>query len=972
MVHVISLFLSILVGAAIGFSLKLEYNHVWLVAAVILCIGVVWQSLRLAKQWLPWSSQQYVADFVERKIPALQERSYLALDQHPTPSFLRERALESVAKTLQSVSVRGLISAQPLKNAGKGLLMMVLVFSLAEWRLPITPTAALRSLQSQSQYALEQAKDAVIEEEASVTIGDIVIEYTFPAYTNMTPVTIPNSNGEIHAPQGTTVKIRAKTLERFESVVLELNGEIEPATLDFGREITATFDLKTEGSYRFLLLDGEKQIPSQSFPVVFDADDPPVVSLEIKQTQIPSNRSIPITWTASDDFGLERVILEISHNGNTKEIMLRKPNQNRLKLGAKIRRSVEELGLKGGDTATLKVIAYDNQAPITDTPVPRVEGEAFGKRGESAPIEIQILTPQMSAEKMKELNQKLRDALVLIIADYLVEDIPTEASILQWSFAAAKRYDQLRHLTDEAWGEGWPTYLSAELIAKVYADSASMFRFVRTTYAEDGVGQPKSEDMLFFQESYTDHISQLEQTIYIIDRMLRQVAFRDVEKASKDLTRSAERFASMDMKVQSAEALLNALSKVEKDLQQIAESVTELGGYSIQEFVEQRSIEIERMKAEIRSEIAQENLSEASEHTSQMSQSVTQFAEGVSEMLERMKAKEDELDQEMESLIEKLEELDEKQQAALQEMQQARTDDPTAQEMASLWQQIEAQSQIAFDSSRAMVEGVGDGRGFRYGSIRAIERLASDMGDLHHAVITRNIEGVSETISYSGIRLKRVENVIDNERLRGRTSEDPLPKTLPNIQTSSNQVTSALVKIQQLLNSDVLANAQSNPYLMEQAQKMESTQAQLQQEMQSLIPKVQEVEQQMPTATGKATDFAMQASKSMEDARGFLGEGDHMGGESLQFQSSARIQDTIEALKQASSQMQQMQQQMEQMAGGGEQDGEMMSSDVEIPRSEPRVSPEEYRKMLLQGMQGGVPEEYETLKKKYYEELVAQ
>ena len=68
----------------------------------------------------------------------------------------------------------------------------------------------------------------------------------------------------------------------------------------------------------------------------------------------------------------------------------------------------------------------------------------------------------------------------------------------------------------------------------------------------------------------------------------------------------------------------------------------------------------------------------------------------------------------------------------------------------------------------------------------------------------------------------------------------------------------------------------------------------------------------------------------------------------------------------------QMQQQTDQMAGGGEGDSESMSSEVELPPIEPRVSPEEYRKMLLQGMQGGVPEEYETLKKKYYEELVAQ
>jgi hypothetical protein len=45
---------------------------------------------------------------------------------------------------------------------------------------------------------------------------------------------------------------------------------------------------------------------------------------------------------------------------------------------------------------------------------------------------------------------------------------------------------------------------------------------------------------------------------------------------------------------------------------------------------------------------------------------------------------------------------------------------------------------------------------------------------------------------------------------------------------------------------------------------------------------------------------------------------------------------------------------------------------VEIPGREEFRTPEEYRRALLQGMEGDVPEEYRALKKRYYEELVAQ
>ena len=263
------------------------------------------------------------------------------------------------------------------------------------------------------------------------------------------------------------------------------------------------------------------------------------------------------------------------------------------------------------------------------------------------------------------------------------------------------------------------------IIANIYADSASLFRFVRTTYSAESLGEPTPEDIEFFGASYTAHIAQLEQAIYIIDRMLRQVAFREVEQASKKLTRSSDRFASMDTSDKSTQELMNALSRITRDLQKIEESVEELGGYSIKEFVEERHDELSRMERVIRNQLAADQTSEARESTEQFSESVRQFAEGVSEILERMKAEEDELEQEMESLIEKLEELDAKQQAKRRNSSRL----VKTIRLPVNWQtcsQIEAQC-VTDSASGRLVDGVGDGRGFRYGTIRSIERLDSEM-----------------------------------------------------------------------------------------------------------------------------------------------------------------------------------------------------------------------------------------------------
>jgi len=45
---------------------------------------------------------------------------------------------------------------------------------------------------------------------------------------------------------------------------------------------------------------------------------------------------------------------------------------------------------------------------------------------------------------------------------------------------------------------------------------------------------------------------------------------------------------------------------------------------------------------------------------------------------------------------------------------------------------------------------------------------------------------------------------------------------------------------------------------------------------------------------------------------------------------------------------------------------------VEIPAPEEFRTPEEYRRALLEGMQGEIPPEYQALEKHYYEDLVRQ
>jgi hypothetical protein len=79
--------------------------------------------------------------------------------------------------------------------------------------------------------------------------------------------------------------------------------------------------------------------------------------------------------------------------------------------------------------------------------------------------------------------------------------------------------------------------------------------------------------------------------------------------------------------------------------------------------------------------------------------------------------------------------------------------------------------------------------------------------------------------------------------------------------------------------------------------------------------------------------------------------------------------------------MQQMQQARGQMQGqqrdegdGGEEEGPMDQDpgSIDIPAPEDFQTPEAYRRALLEGMAGDVPEEYRSMKQQYFEELVRQ
>ena len=71
--------------------------------------------------------------------------------------------------------------------------------------------------------------------------------------TGLEPREVPNSDGTIIAPSGTTVQIKAKTATPFQAVAIQV-GELEliDARLVEGRELTASITVERSGSWKIL------------------------------------------------------------------------------------------------------------------------------------------------------------------------------------------------------------------------------------------------------------------------------------------------------------------------------------------------------------------------------------------------------------------------------------------------------------------------------------------------------------------------------------------------------------------------------------------------------------------------------------------------------------------------------------------------------------------------------------------------
>jgi len=967
--------------AATGLALSLGAAPVW--GRVLLCaaIGAALgpPALRLLRSWAAVADRRSLAQRIEALRPELRSRLITAVERgalsaeqaaHISVALL-ERATAKAAAIALSVPPEEAAPARAARRAGQGLLLSGLLAVLVGLLFPIGPLDALGVLLGGSPAAARVHDEEIPLSEERVLVGNIDLRYIYPSFTGLEPLEVPATDGSIHAPPGTVVEISAQVGDAYEGVALQVgDGPLMEASLRDGRHILARLVVEGDGTWRFVFVRGEQRFLSPDYTIESEADAAPVVSTSrFEAASRALDEPLGLRWSAQDDYGLGTISLEITDAaGQTRTVELRAPVDQPRDLRGGVRATPRELGLKIGDKVTLKVVATD------------VPPQGSAQRGESKPVTLTIAPPRSSGKNLLGYRTQVIEALIPLLADFLEEPVPPAedpAGMKAWAGKARTRLEPLAALHKKQWGSEPSEAMEAKVVAEVLDQSGKLLRFTVTTWDGEGGGRQTEADFTTFAELHGAVVKSLENGVYLLDMMNQQVALQELAEAANKVAAEARELANLPDNADAAQ-ILAQLDQLERQMAALAKAASKLKG-NLGEFVNSQMNETRALMDEVRKAVAAGKLDEARQLLEQLSDQMQRMAENINDQMTQKGEQDNALGEALKKVMSDLEALEKDQRDLAQKLDSAREKAGGGLDrQLDLWKKADVLAAKAAERSAAAESAVGDGAGWRTGSITWIGRLAQGAAGVADAVAARDGKGGLERIARLAAPMRMSASSTAEEASRRRPAGEAPPADLAGATKAVTEANSALRELQALLEQLAEQEKKDPPEVQQLARQLAKEQAELKQRQEGLSKEVQRVERAMPTGDGKAAEAMKGAGEAMERAEDALQQGEAAPGSSHQRDAANRVAEARDRLQQQAEQMQQAQQQAQGEGEGsqnrdkGEEQGSPSAELMELPDPEDFQTPEEYRRALLEGMRGDVPDEFEALKKRYFEELVRQ
>jgi hypothetical protein len=948
-------------------------------------LPLVGLALPVLTRWRQAGSPVRQALLVETLRPGLRGRLVTLAERLEGPRRGESAALLELAARRAGELLGSLASAEvhPLRGLRSPTLVLVglgLLCALSSL-LGSGPGQALHALLRSPQAQAAAPRPSADQERDLAVLGDIVLRYRYPDYTGLEPLEVPNSTGDVHAPPGTLVEIRARTarswleaellVERAATAAYDASTLRSPARLEGGRDLLGSFELVAPGSWSFTLRGDQEELSSASHRVVLDLDQPPELLLSDAEgvIEVAWDAPVPIGWTARDDYGVVHVEVVLAedpaHNHS-----LRKPLDPARRLEGRADFTPGDLGLQPGAETRLVIQAWDNDA---------VGGS---KAGRSPQFRVRVLGPRGQSARRPRVVQQLRDALLLVLADHLEDPWPPEperAVVRSWGASAARRMEPVEQLVEDAWQGYEPEGFEGTVIAAVRRSQASLVGFVNAL-GPTGNGV-KTEDLETLASLREALVHDLEQGVLTLDLVVRQLAMKALVERVEALDAAAARLEAM------ADAapwqVLARLDRLARQLDQVEAAAEQLGDSSLAHFTQHRLRDVRHISEAVRRAHAAGQPEDAAVYQQRLVRELRAFAEQFGQLRQRQQELEQELADRMKALAEEIESMlagQDGQRRLLDELlvTVARAGDPQ-EALSGRWDRLAQQAESLGAELEAFGGQLMGHEGRSASEWRLAQRASGEALRLSEALAARDLGRALEAAAETEWALQRLRDSIERHAAHAELLDMPLPEQAA-VEGRLRAAVASSSALRGALDGLLLQLASEPGRLRGATDALTARQDALRQRAEAALIEARQLLGQLPMEAPGLEEGLERAASEMGSATDALPRGEARAAEGAQRAAIQGLEEALEALRQAQQDAQDMSQmgesssgeQAQKGGGSGDERHRQPRSRVEIPTPEEFRTPEAYRQALLEGMQAEVPPEYRALERRYYEDLVRQ
>jgi len=894
--------------------------------------------------------------------------------------------LRQMDERTRLVDVRTVVEGTRLKRAGLVLggvvlaLLVVLGLGGEQWRKGVA-------------RALDSARQPERPVQLEPITGDIELTYRYPAYTGLTPRTVPGTNGEVSAPAGTEVALRTRSDREVERAELVVNGETLPLVVEGQRELSGSFLAKKSGSYHFVFYDTGKKplVTGPDIPLNVEVDAPPQVTLLTPATEIEvdPDEQVTLKYEATDDYGLNGLALVFRMPGAREESRLELPREDGRRDRGTHTWDLGNLKVEPGDRIAYYIEARDNDA---------VEGP---KRGVSRTQVLRIYSAAEHVRAALEKAEALWGRMVDHLADRLegpdrekVKDPAKVASAQSVDASGQTLVTDMRALAQELSRErDTPAELVTALVnisdalgEKVRATSDFRRLYLRTQQRRRGEDFGTGARLSSILE---EEILELEKDVLYLESLLDRQKLEALQELAKrlaserrELSRLIEEYKQnpdeqvREQVMQQIDAVRARMDELMRRMAEMRKGIRDehLNAEALAEMMKDQDMqsaldEVERLMREGKADEALAKLQELSMQMDEMLSGLdgAQDAFGNEQYPE--------LAQKFGQFMEDLEKTMQEQQRvaqetrALRDQARERNRDQLTERGQGMKEDLRRQlEQVQKSYERLRPEDLNSR------AARPLEEARAELENAQSALKVEDFDLAAEAVQRASEAAQQLSQYGEQQRsldeLYGNPEEvrQQSARLAERLEQDARTVENVNRKLQSLFPPP---GSQMGQQEKQQLQQLAQEQRSLEQQAQGLRQQMQEMEQMAPI-------FGQEAGEQMDEIGRRMGEAT----ERMQGHDPGRGYGEQQAAMEGMRRFQQQMRESQRGRGKGrglplpmgmgrrEGSGRDPRDKVEIPDEEAYQAPKEFRKDLLDAMKQGAPDKYRDQVKRYYEELV--